>query len=55
MNTLNLKLKTFKIKPSNLVAKDLLTAKYHMRVVKSKKAYSRKNNNKEMAYETSGI
>lgn len=30
------------IKPKNLVAKDLRTPKYKMRVVKSKKQYDRK-------------
>lgn len=32
-----------KIKPRNLVAKDLLTPKYRMRVAKSKKAYNRQS------------
>lgn len=30
-------------KPRNPIAKDLRTPKYHMRVVKSKKIYSRKS------------
>ena len=34
-------MKTIIIKPRNLIAKDLLTPKYRMRVVKNKKRYSR--------------
>lgn len=34
-------MKTIIIKPRNLIAKDLLTPKYRMRVVKNKKKYSR--------------
>jgi hypothetical protein len=34
-------MKTTIIKPRNLIAKDLLTPKYRMRVVKNKKRYSR--------------
>lgn len=34
------KLKT--LKPRNFIAKDLLTPKYHMRIVESKKKYNRK-------------
>lgn len=34
-------MKTTIIKPRNLIAKDLLTSKYRMRVVKNKKRYSR--------------
>ena len=30
-------------KPRDLIAKDLLTPKYHMRVVKSKKTYNRQS------------
>ena len=37
------KIKLKDVKPRNLVAKDLLTPKYRMRVVKSKKAYNRQS------------
>ena len=39
-------------KPKNLVAKDLRTPKYRMRVAVSRKKYNRKNNKKEIVYET---
>jgi hypothetical protein len=43
-----------KLKPKNLIAKDLRTPKYKMRVVQSDKIYSRKKTKqsieKELAY-----
>lgn len=37
-------------KPKNLVAKDLRSPKYKMRVVVSKKRYNRKNLKEDFAY-----
>ncbi len=43
-------------KPRNLIAKDLLSPKYRMRVVVCKKGYNRKSDKqavyKELSYET---
>lgn len=39
-------------KPKNLVAKDLRTPKYRMRVVESKVLYTRKTKHKKGAYES---
>lgn len=36
-------MKPAKLKPRDLIAKDLLTPKYRMRIVKSKKSYNRQS------------
>jgi hypothetical protein len=42
---------TKQTKPKNLVAKDLRTPKYRMRVVKSKRAYDRKQQRNVVNFE----
>jgi hypothetical protein len=43
------------LKPKNLVAKDLRTPKYRMRVVESKVHYTRKTKHKKESYDQSSI
>jgi hypothetical protein len=47
MNTLEFK----SLKPRNLIAKDLRSPKYRIRVVNSKKSYNRKNEKQQLMKE----